>query len=90
MEIEFDPAKDAVNVAKHSVSLALAKQVEWDGAVVVPDCRHDYGELRHYAIAYIGRRLHVVVFADRGDVRRIISLRKANDRERNRYAEAQS
>jgi uncharacterized DUF497 family protein len=39
-------------------------------------------------IAYIGLRLFVVVYVDRSEVRRIISLRKANRREINRYAEA--
>jgi len=40
------------------------------------------------AIAYIGDRLHYVVYVDRAEVRRIISLRKANLREVKRYAEA--
>jgi uncharacterized DUF497 family protein len=38
--------------------------------------------------AYIGIRLHCVVFTDRGDVRRIISLRKANKKDLERYAAA--
>ena len=38
--------------------------------------------------AYIGLRLYCVVYTDRGDERRIISLRKANSREVKRYAEA--
>jgi uncharacterized DUF497 family protein len=37
--------------------------------------------------AYIGVRLYCVVFTDRDDVCRIISLRKANRREEKRYAE---
>jgi uncharacterized DUF497 family protein len=40
------------------------------------------------AIAYIGVRLHYIVYVDRGDVRRFISLRKANLKEIKRYAEA--
>ncbi|MFB9290725.1 hypothetical protein ACFFTM_20515 [Pseudoduganella plicata] len=39
------------------------------------------------AIAYIGDRLHYVVYVDREEVRCIISLRKANLREVKRYAE---
>ena len=38
------------------------------------------------AIGYIGLRLFCVIFVDRADGRRIISLRKANTREENRYA----
>lgn len=48
----------------------------------------DYGEPRQCAIAYIDLRLYHVTFVDRGEVRRIISLRKANRKEVNRYAEA--
>lgn len=39
------------------------------------------------AMGYIGQRLYVVVYVDRADSRRIISLRKANQREEKRYAE---
>jgi uncharacterized DUF497 family protein len=39
------------------------------------------------AIAYFGERLYYVVYVDREEVRRIISLRKANLREVKRYAE---
>lgn len=42
----------------------------------------------HGAIGYIGLRLYYVAFVDRADGRRIISLRKANQREVKRYAEA--
>ena len=40
------------------------------------------------AIAYIGDRLYYVVYVDRDQSRRVISLRKANLREIKRYAEA--
>lgn len=40
------------------------------------------------AIGYIELRLYYVAFMDRADSRRIISLRKANQREVKRYAEA--
>ncbi|MCM8596934.1 BrnT family toxin [Accumulibacter sp.] len=88
MEIVYDLAKDAANMAKHGVSLALAAEVEWESAVVWPDVRREYGETRMAAICYIGLRLYYVAFVDRAEVRRIISLRKANQREVKRYAEA--
>lgn len=50
------------------------------------DQRHGYGELRMIGIGYIGYRLFNVVFVERGEERRIISLRKANQREVKRYA----
>ena len=87
MKITCDPTKDAVNVSKHGVSLALATELEWDSAVIWPDARHEYGETRMAAIGYIGLRLYYVAFVDRAEGRRIISLRKANQREVKRYAE---
>ncbi|MDD2892482.1 MAG: BrnT family toxin [Halothiobacillaceae bacterium] len=88
MKTTFDPSKDATNIAKHAVSLALAVDMEWDTALIWPDERRDYGEPRMSGIGYIGLRLFFVAFVDRHDERRIISLRKANPREVNRYAKA--
>jgi len=87
MEITFDPAKDAANLRKHGVSLGAATGFEWESALTWPDARKDYGEARMSGIGYIGLRLYAVVFVDRAAVRRIISLRKANSREVQRYAE---
>jgi hypothetical protein len=88
MKTTFDTAKDAVNTAKHGVSLALAADFEWAGVVVWPDERRDYGESRYCGIGYIGLSLFFVAFVDRADGRRIISLRKANPREVKHYAAA--
>lgn len=88
MDITFDPAKDAINIAKHGVSLASAEQIEWETLWGFEDTRANYGEIRIIGFAYIGVRLHCVVFTDRGDTRRVISLRKANRKEIERYAEA--
>lgn len=86
MEITFDAAKDVANRAKHGVSLALAAELEWGWLLVVPDVRRDYGEQRWIGFAPISERVYCVVFTDRGEERRIISLRKANGREVRRYA----
>lgn len=86
MNVTFDPAKDAANLVKHGVSLSLAMQLEWDSTVVWPDMRRVYDEPRQCGIGYIGLRLFFVAFVDRTDGRRVISLRKANSREVNRYA----
>ena len=88
MNISFDPAKDVSNRAKHGLSLADAAAIEWDSVLAWPDLRQAYGEPRLAGIGYIGLRLHFVVFTDRADVRRIISLRKANSREVALYAKA--
>jgi len=86
MEFDFDPGKDAANIAKHGLSLDAARWLDWDTAVIWPDVRFDYGEARMSALGYIGMRLYAVAFVDRGAIRRIISLRKDNPREYRRYA----
>lgn len=87
--ITFDPAKNASNQAKHGVSLALAKVLEWGTLICKPDTRRDYGEARQIGYAIAGERLYCVVFVDRPEgaptERRIISLRKANSREVKSY-----
>jgi uncharacterized DUF497 family protein len=85
MKITFDPAKDAINQEKHGVSLSDGARLEWDTALLWPDTRKDYGEDRVSGLVLIGTRLYCVVFTDRGEMRRIISLRKANDREVRSY-----
>ena len=85
MRITFDSTKDDANVAKHGMSLAVAAELDWGAAVVWEDRRRDYGEVRYVALAPRGRRLLFVAYTQRGGVRRIISLRKANLRELDRY-----
>ncbi len=87
MNITFDPTKDEANKSHHGLSLAEAAKIEWDTLWAKPDVRRNYGEDRFIGYAYIGHRLYCVVFTDRGDERRVISLRKANSREVKRYAE---
>lgn len=88
MRIEFDAAKDAINLAKHSLSLALAERLDWDRMQVRADDRHEYGEARWIGSARVGRRLYVTVFTQRDTAVRIISLRKANRREVTAYEKA--
>ena len=87
MEIEFDRGKDASNLLKHGVSLGLAADLEWDYALVWIDERFEYGETRMIALAPETNILYYVSFVDRDEVRRIISLRRANRREVKHYVE---
>ena len=87
MHIEFDAAKDEANQTKHGVSLILAAELDWESALVWVDERIDYGEARVVALGRIAETLYYVAFVDRGDARRIISLRRANRREVKHYVE---
>jgi hypothetical protein len=76
MEIEFDPAKDQANIAKHGVSLARAADLEI--LSVELDERKDYGERRYIAFGRIGDLTYCLVFTLRGSTLRAISLRRAH------------
>jgi uncharacterized protein len=88
MRLGFDPDKDAGNQAKHAVSLSLAGELDWEAALVRVDERFEYGELRMIALAPATNLLYFVAFVDRRDVRRIISVRRANRREVKHYVES--
>ena len=86
MQITFDEAsKDALNLSKHGFSLSEAAKLDWENALIWQDTRRDYGETRMVALGVIGERLYCVVYVDREEVRRIISLRKANNKEKILY-----
>jgi len=87
MKMEFDPGKDAINTAKHGVSLKDAAMLEWDYVWATEDARNDYGERRMIGYGPIGSRVYCVVYTERGETRRVISLRKANRREVRLYAD---
>lgn len=86
MKFEWDPEKDRINIAQHRISFAEAVAFDWQGAQVFTDDRQDYGEDRFQARGFLNGRLHFAVFTLRGDRLRLISLRKANKRERRDHA----
>lgn len=88
MRLEFDPDKDAGNQVKHGVSLSLAGELDWEAALVWVDERFEYGELRMIALAPETNVLYYVAFVDRGNARRVISVRRANRREVKHYVES--
>ena len=74
--------------AKHGVSLALANELDWEAALVWVDDRFEYDELRMIALAPKTEILYYVAFLERGEVRRVISLRRANRREVKYYVQS--
>jgi uncharacterized DUF497 family protein len=82
---EWDETKRAKNLAKHGVDFAAATDFDWTAAVVAIDNRRDYSEIRYRGIGFIGPRLHMMAFTNRGITVRIISLRKANNLEVRKY-----
>lgn len=83
MQIEFDAAKDASNVAKHGISLTRARDM--DMRRVLEDDRKEYGERRFRAFGFIDNVAHCLAFTLRGSTIRPISLRRAHSREMKRH-----
>lgn len=88
MEIVFDPAKDAANIANHGISLEMAEELLRGFTIEFEDKRFDYGETRIVALGKINNRVFVCVYTMRGEICRPISLRPANRKERHVYHEA--
>jgi uncharacterized DUF497 family protein len=88
MEFEWDEAKSRRNVALRQLPFQLAITM-FDGETLeIVDTRIDYGELRIKAIGMVRDEFFVCIYVDRDQVRRIISLRLANRRERDEYRQA--
>lgn len=84
MEIEFDPAKDAANLAKHGLSLADFSGFDTHPAVLVDD-RFDYGEIRYRALGRIDGVGHCLVYTITDTAMRLISFRRAHEKEIRHY-----
>ena len=85
MKLDWDEAKRAWTLRERGLDFASVAEADWDAALTVEDSRSDYGEMRHVSLVPINNRLCVVAWCMRGDRLRVISLRKANARERKAY-----
>ncbi|HRK39668.1 MAG TPA: BrnT family toxin [Burkholderiaceae bacterium] len=87
MQIEFDSDKRGKTLAERGLDFARAAEVFANALVNVPDTRFEYGEKRFNTVGTLDGRMVVVAWTPRGEVRRIISMRKANEREQWRYTQ---
>ena len=85
MKVEFDAAKRAGTLEQRGLDMARAGEVLDGATLTIADDRMDYGETRYITIGFLDERMVVLVWTPRGDVHRIISMRKANDREKAIY-----
>jgi uncharacterized DUF497 family protein len=86
VEITFDPAKNERNLRERGLNFEIVSEFDFKSAILSPDTRKNYGEVRIRALGLIAGKLHALVFTLRDGTIRVISLRKANRKERNRYA----
>jgi uncharacterized protein len=81
---EFDGAKDAANMAKHGLSFRDFSGFDTPAAIIV-DGRSDYGEVRMRAFGRIDGKGYMIAFTKRENVTRLISFRRAHEKEMRRY-----
>jgi len=91
MEFEWDQDKSDACYSQRGFDFAYVLQAFLDpDRVIRQDTRRDYGEDRYQLIGLIGTRLFFVVYTSRGATIRIISARKANNREAREYEDSTS
>jgi uncharacterized DUF497 family protein len=86
MQFEWDDAKNEINIQLHKIDFADVPMV-FNGPLLTDlDEKIEYGEERWISIGLFATLTVVVVWTERGnDTIRIISARKANKHERQRY-----
>ena len=88
MKIEYDPVKNERNIVERALSFDRVVKFDFVTALYVIDDRRDYGETRYRSLGYIENRLYALVFVEIQDGIRVISFRKANQREIQFYEKA--
>jgi uncharacterized DUF497 family protein len=87
MKFEWDEVKRRANYAKHGLDFRDAEKVFQGITLTAEDNRQDNGEKRFISLGLLDDMVVVVVYTERSDKTRIISMRKANQRERKAYEE---
>jgi uncharacterized DUF497 family protein len=82
MELEFDQDKRHKTLLERGLDFARASEVFEGIHFTGQDSRVNYEEDRFITVGWLDASLVVLVWTPRGEVRRIISMRKANDREK--------
>jgi len=85
MDIEYPANKRDATLADRGLDMARAAEIFGGATLTIEDDREDYGETRLITIGFLEGRMVVMVWTQRGLARRIISLRKANEREQKAY-----
>ena len=86
MELEFDPAKRLWTLLERGLDFARAGEVFTGLHLTQMDARRDYREARFITVGQLDLRVVVLVWARRPSGVRVISLRKANEREKALFA----
>jgi uncharacterized DUF497 family protein len=85
MLITCDPQKSRANYFKHGIVLEFAQYLDWANEMVWQDVRQNYNEVRMSGLVPLEGKVYTVVYVLRAESTRMISLRKANNRETKQY-----
>lgn len=85
MELEWDEAKRQWTLDNRGLDFADLAEIDRSSIRTFRDRRRDYGEVRFNSFAYLGSTLLSFCWTRRGRRIRVISMRKANERERKTY-----
>jgi len=86
MDLEFDPVKRDKTLLERGLDFARAGDVYSGIHFTALDKRQNYREDRFITVGWLDSNMIVIVWTPRDETRRIISMRKANDREKALYA----
>ncbi len=87
MDFEWDKHKNRSNIAKHGIDFSDAHDIFKYPMLIKEDIRSEYGEQRWISIGLLKDIVVVLIFTIRREKIRIISIRKANQKERDIYNE---
>jgi len=85
MFVTFDEGKRRKTLEERGVDMARAGEVFGDMTLTIEDRRRNYGETRFQTVGLLDDRLVFIAWAPREDAIRVISMRKANDREQRKF-----
>jgi len=92
LRIEFDEAKSARNACERGLPFSMVEAFDFETAHYLSDNRNAYPEARYVALGFLKKktRLHVLCFTHISGGIRVISFRKANQREMRFYEKARA
>jgi len=85
VKITLDPVKRAMTLADRGLDFEDAAELFRGDTLDFPDDRREYGEVRMLTVGHLRGRMVIVIWTPRGNARRVISMRKANAREKARF-----
>lgn len=85
MKFEWDEEKRKINLLKHGIDFVDVQQIFENEIYSVTDNRFDYGEVRYFTLGLLNGRVIAVAHTETDDIIRVISARKANKNDQEKY-----